>query len=105
MSFIVSQRSRQCCCPARTASSTALCKYASVVHAVSARLKRRAGCEQRQVMSLLGQYSPSLFQEVFALLHEVVEGFRIDDWSAVTVRAPALIVCHQEIRSSPSLRS
>lgn len=36
-------------------------------------------------MSLLGQYSPSLFQEVFALLHEVVEGFQIDDWSSVTV--------------------
>lgn len=45
------------------------------------------GCAQRQVMSLLGQYSPSLFQEVFALLHEVVEGFQVKDWSAVTVCA------------------
>ncbi|KAK9845241.1 hypothetical protein WJX81_000902 [Elliptochloris bilobata] len=38
----------------------------------------------RQVMSLVGQYSPSLFQEVFALLHEVVPGYTVDDWSTVT---------------------
>ena len=36
-------------------------------------------------MSLVGQYSPSLFQEVFVLLHEVVAGCTVEDWSAVTV--------------------
>lgn len=37
-------------------------------------------------MSLVGQYSPSLFQEVFVLLHEVVDGCTVEDWSTVTVR-------------------
>jgi hypothetical protein len=40
-------------------------------------------------MSLVGQYSPSLFQEVFAQLHEVVDGYVIEDWGAVAVRAAA----------------
>ena len=42
---------------------------------------------QRQVMSLVGQYSPALFQEVFALLHEVVEGCVVEDWSTIAVRS------------------
>jgi len=40
-------------------------------------------------MSLVGQYSPSLFQEVFAQLHEVVDGYVIEDWGALAVRAAA----------------
>ena len=50
-------------------------------------VRRRGAGAQRQVMSLVGQYSPALFQEVFALLHEVVEGYHVADWDAVTVRS------------------
>ena len=44
-------------------------------------------------MTLVGQYSPSLFQEVFALMHEVVEGFTVEDWSTIAVCLHGAAAC------------